>query len=449
MASVPAAMAVTRLANERRRVGHGSDDRPSRRDERLQRGEGDAGRDRHDEGLGRSRLGDLGEHADHVSRLHGDQHGSGVLDRVAGAIVYDQPGERRREIGPTGCHDLDDGAARRSGWPPWRSPPTRASPIRPPPTSASVAVMGREGTRNGPEEPIGALRTSPNGVIVLHLGPRRWLFRRGWRAPAGTADGNLALRVPADKRPRDVCPIGGDPAVPGSPRTVPEQPGNSPGAVPVRRRRRPTLDVRAGRRGTTGHNDSVDGESVADDSVEGSTQRRDVLVIGGGPAGASAAYWLASAGHRVLVVEKKRFPREKTCGDGLTPRAVHQLEAMGLGPALEPFHRYEGLRAVAHGITLELTWPEHPVYPSHGYVVRRRDLDRLVAERAVVAGADDAGRMPRRWRPSSRTGCSPGRWSSARTAARSRRFAPGTWSWPTGPTPASDGRSGPNAIAAP
>ena len=47
----------------------------------------------------------------------------------------------------------------------------------------------------------------------------------------------------------------------------------------------------------------------------------DVLVVGAGPAGASAAYWLAEHGHRVLVVERKRFPREKTCGDGLTTAA--------------------------------------------------------------------------------------------------------------------------------
>jgi geranylgeranyl reductase family protein len=112
-----------------------------------------------------------------------------------------------------------------------------------------------------------------------------------------------------------------------------------------------------------------------------------VLVVGGGPAGAACAYWLARAGHDVCVVERKRYPREKTCGDGLTPRAVHQLDEMGLSRELEVFHRYDGLRAVAHGITLELTWPDHPVYPAHGYVVRRRDLDHLVAERAAGAGA--------------------------------------------------------------
>ena len=77
--------------------------------------------------------------------------------------------------------------------------------------------------------------------------------------------------------------------------------------------------------------------------------------MGGGPAGAATSYWLAEAGHDVVMVEKKVFPREKTCGDGLTPRAVRQLEDMGLTEQLRDYHRYDGLRAVAHGITLDLT----------------------------------------------------------------------------------------------
>ncbi len=110
-------------------------------------------------------------------------------------------------------------------------------------------------------------------------------------------------------------------------------------------------------------------------------------MIGGGPAGASAAYWLARHGHDVTIVERKSFPREKTCGDGLTPRAVHQLNEMGLGDKLSQFHRYNGLRATGMGRQLELQWPTHPVYPQYGYVVRRRELDTMVAHNAVNAGA--------------------------------------------------------------
>ncbi len=111
------------------------------------------------------------------------------------------------------------------------------------------------------------------------------------------------------------------------------------------------------------------------------------MIVGGGPSGSAAAYWLAEAGHRVLVVEKSRFPRDKTCGDGLTPRAVRQLHDMGLADPLRDFHRFGGLRSIAHGMTLELEWPSHPDFPPYGYVVPRRHLDELVANQAVKAGA--------------------------------------------------------------
>jgi geranylgeranyl reductase family protein len=116
-------------------------------------------------------------------------------------------------------------------------------------------------------------------------------------------------------------------------------------------------------------------------------ERCQLLVIGGGPGGAATAYWAARAGLDVIVVERKHFPREKTCGDGLTPRAVKQLVDMGLADELTGHHRYLGLRTLAHGKTLEMPWPEHPVYPSHGYVVRRSDLDTFVAKNAAAVGA--------------------------------------------------------------
>jgi len=113
----------------------------------------------------------------------------------------------------------------------------------------------------------------------------------------------------------------------------------------------------------------------------------DVLIIGAGPAGSSCAYWLAESGWDVAVVEKKRFPREKTCGDGLTPRAVRQLADMGLEDALAGAHRFRGLRAYGFGRSVDLDWPDHPHFPNYGYTITRHDLDGLVADRAVKAGA--------------------------------------------------------------
>ncbi|HEV3214058.1 MAG TPA: geranylgeranyl reductase family protein [Acidimicrobiales bacterium] len=114
----------------------------------------------------------------------------------------------------------------------------------------------------------------------------------------------------------------------------------------------------------------------------------DVVVVGGGPSGASCAFWLADAGWDVVVVEKKTLPREKTCGDGLTPRAVRQLADMGVEPLVAASgHRYDGLRAVGFGREMELRWPEHPHFPSYGYTITRFDLDAVVADHARGRGA--------------------------------------------------------------
>ncbi len=113
----------------------------------------------------------------------------------------------------------------------------------------------------------------------------------------------------------------------------------------------------------------------------------DVLVVGGGPAGAATAYWLSRAGLSVLVAEKKSYPRDKTCGDGLTPRAVKQLMDMGFDFDVPELHKIVGLRAYAGDLKLELPWPEHTVYPNWGAVMRRADLDMQVAMLAEKQGA--------------------------------------------------------------
>jgi flavin-dependent dehydrogenase len=114
----------------------------------------------------------------------------------------------------------------------------------------------------------------------------------------------------------------------------------------------------------------------------------DVVIVGAGPSGSACAYWLAEAGWNVCLIEKKTFPREKTCGDGLTPRSVRQLADMGLEEVVaRRGHRYDGLRAFGFGASLELNWPEHPLLPNYGYTITRFNLDGLVSEHAHKSGA--------------------------------------------------------------
>jgi len=114
----------------------------------------------------------------------------------------------------------------------------------------------------------------------------------------------------------------------------------------------------------------------------------DVVIVGGGPSGSACAYWLARAGWDVCLVEKKTFPREKTCGDGLTPRSVRQIIDMGLESEVAAHgHKYSGLRAFGFGAGVEMKWPEHPDFPNYGYTITRFSLDGLIAEKAAHEGA--------------------------------------------------------------
>jgi geranylgeranyl reductase family protein len=114
----------------------------------------------------------------------------------------------------------------------------------------------------------------------------------------------------------------------------------------------------------------------------------DVIVVGAGPAGATTAFYLAQSGLDVLLLEKSRFPREKVCGDGLTPRAVKSLVGMGISVSEQDgWVRNKGLRVIGAGQRLELAWPELSSYPGFGVVRTRHDLDEALARRAEQAGA--------------------------------------------------------------
>jgi menaquinone-9 beta-reductase len=137
------------------------------------------------------------------------------------------------------------------------------------------------------------------------------------------------------------------------------------------------------------------------------TREADVVIVGAGPGGSSAAYHLARHGLTVLLLEKTEFPREKVCGDGLTPRAVKQLVKMGVDTSPESgWLVNKGLRILGGGIRMELDWPDLASYPGYGLTRTRLDFDQLLALQAKGAGAelltshnvtgpvvDDAGRV--------------------------------------------------------
>lgn len=117
-------------------------------------------------------------------------------------------------------------------------------------------------------------------------------------------------------------------------------------------------------------------------------QDADVIVVGAGPGGSACAYHLARHGARVLLLEKSGFPREKVCGDGLTPRAVKQVVGMGIDTSTPGWVRNRGLRVIGGGIRLELDWPDLMAFPNYGLTRTRMDFDELLAKAATDAGAD-------------------------------------------------------------
>ena len=121
----------------------------------------------------------------------------------------------------------------------------------------------------------------------------------------------------------------------------------------------------------------------------GSPVEADVIVVGAGPGGSAAAAHLAGRGLDVVLLEKSKFPREKVCGDGLTPRAVKQLIKLGIDTSEEAgWVHNRGLR-VYGGRTepFELPWPDLAEFPPYGLVRARATFDKILADRAVAGGA--------------------------------------------------------------
>jgi geranylgeranyl reductase family protein len=115
----------------------------------------------------------------------------------------------------------------------------------------------------------------------------------------------------------------------------------------------------------------------------------DVIVIGAGPGGSAAAYYLAREGFDVIALEKSHFPREKVCGDGLTPRAVRELQLLNLDtPREDGWIPSKGLRMVGGGHRLEFPWHDLESFPDYGLSLPRSSFDHKLAEHARSAGAD-------------------------------------------------------------
>jgi menaquinone-9 beta-reductase len=146
------------------------------------------------------------------------------------------------------------------------------------------------------------------------------------------------------------------------------------------------------------------------DTRLGPVEHADVVVVGAGPGGATVAAHLARRGRDVIVIDKETFPRDKVCGDGLTPRVVRELLDLGLvDEALgrsDGWATQKGLRIHGGNTVMELPWPELEDWPSWGATASRRVFDATVARAATTSGArlaQGTGATGPVWRDASQT----------------------------------------------
>ncbi len=120
------------------------------------------------------------------------------------------------------------------------------------------------------------------------------------------------------------------------------------------------------------------------------TPLHDVVVIGAGPGGSSAANFLARAGVKTLLLDKAEFPRDKVCGDGLTPQAIYWLDRLGCAEevlattkaCLKECDLYIDCRHVLTG-----GFPDGTAYPDFAILLDRRRLDHILLQQAMRLGA--------------------------------------------------------------
>ncbi len=115
----------------------------------------------------------------------------------------------------------------------------------------------------------------------------------------------------------------------------------------------------------------------------------DVAIVGAGPGGSAAAYYLARQGLDVLLLDKSPFPRDKTCGDALTPGALHVLDDMQLLDVVARVgYHINGTQIIApNSYVLASTLPPKSGWPDYSMVLPRLTIDNMIREHAVAHGA--------------------------------------------------------------
>lgn len=103
--------------------------------------------------------------------------------------------------------------------------------------------------------------------------------------------------------------------------------------------------------------------------------------MGAGPAGSSAAIHAAHRGMETLIVDMAEFPRDKTCGDGLTPRAIHQLDKLGLAQKVTDNYTSNGLKLHGFGGSVTAAWPDS-VFGKVGSAMARTEFDAYLLDHA-------------------------------------------------------------------